>query len=1160
MVIGNIVHKQLQSKGAITPEWLLAALKKAELNWFFNRNLFDAITARLNKLGCEKDKELEQFNKYLKSDHQLTALLDLASSIPTSEIGNIVYKQLQSKGSITPDWFLTAVKTAKHDWNYDRALAIKITTRLHQLNRKKNRNLEQFNQSLNNDAQLTSLLEQSSLTSTIKVEDTVSKTATLKVEDTVTEAATLKVEDTVSEATTLGSIVYRELKYKGIINTAWLFSAVTAAKVDWYYDEDLSIKITARLNELCAQTNKDLAQFNQDLNNDAQLTALLTQAPQIEVKAVGQVRQLPEKPPPPVGREIELVKLMDFITLNNNNERDILLQGIGGVGKTMICRCLAYQCAKTTNINNILWINGHSGLTHHLRNVTAPAYEVDIADPNWLKRLLRQLKRAATSSVMFIDNLGNSEEDLDVFAQLKQLDWHILATSVYQHKQFSKTVTISELNMQQCVELFESHYGQVKPEATDTLEKLIQLAGRHTLTVELLAKISKEGNLAISRLYRQVKELGFNRSNLTTTSTHETSMNKTSLNKTDNRTKSQNETQWELNQQLSRLFNLVELERKYKLVLRVMAIFPHQAYESRTQWIPWLALKSDAIMKSLASKGWLQSANNRFFVHPAIGHVAKEDIQLNIQYLKQVARRFNQSIQPKPDECWIAKAIFVPHLLAIKKYLKEGSVEKRALSFSLACIYQAQLDYFQAEALFLEVLEISERVYGKNSLRLLDTLNHLSRLYRSLNQLDQAKKYSERSLEISKSVLGEDHVTTAVAMGDLGSVYRLKGEYFKAFEYYKKVAEINEANLEFSHPLVTISLSRVADLLKSMGKYDEALSFYDKTLKIRERTLAPGHVSIASALHDLGILYQLLGRFDDAKALYDRALKIDQEIFGQESYQASEGLFVMGTLSVSLKRLHEGLSYFKDSLKVKETLFGQNHTKSVPALQSIANVHLRDHQPHDAVDCYIRALKINERFYSPKHFSVTSVLIELGRIYVRRDDKHWTEKEFWQHCNEKERLYGNNDEITFVADHPCIGTAYYLEGQEYENSLKKALEFHIKGFELRNRILPQTDVAIRESLEAIVEIYQKEMKLSEALPYYKKMVDCLTADFGAQAIEVGEYLAKIAPILQQHGQLDTALDWLNQAIEIMEGELGSKDPLTKQTIRQRIRLRDAIRR
>ncbi len=1135
-VIGNIVHQQLQSEGSIIAQWLLEALKTAKPDWFFNQNLFDAITDRLNKLGCEEDEELEQYNQYLNSDSQLGSLLKLASSIPMEEIGNITYKQLHSKGSITPDWFLTAVKVGKHEWHYEQELAIEITTRLNELSREKDRNLEQFYQCLNNDAQLISLLEQSLLTST------------------------MKVEETVIEAATLGNIVYQELQLNKTTTTAWLLTAVKAAKLDWYYDDDCAIKITARLNELSNETNKDLEQFNQCLSNDAQLTLLLAQAPLIELKDVGLVRQLPEEPPHIVGRDNELNSLMAFILRNHSNERNILLRSIGGVGKTVICRCLAYRCDKATDIKDILWINGHNGLTHHLRNITAVAYEVDIEDSNWFKRLLAQLKRAATPCVMFIDNLSDSDEDLKIFDELKQLDWHIIATSRYKLTQFSKIVMIRELNMKQCIELFEHYYGPVKPEAIYTLEILIQLAGRHTLTIELLARISKEENLAIGRLYRQVKEVGFNLSNLTTSSIDATHQGTESKGTEPQRTKSQNETQWELHQHLSKLFNLVELKNKYKLVLRVMALFPHKAYESREQLIPWLALKNDAIMKHLAYKGWLQNATTRFFMHPVIGHVAKEEILLNIKYLKKVAKRFNQSIQPKLEEHWITKAIFVPHLLAISKRLKAECTEKIFLSFSLACIYQAQSDYFQAEELFLEVLKINERVHGRNSYKLLDTINHLSRLYRSLNQLDKAKEYSERSLNISKRALGEDHVTTAVAMGDLGSVYRLRGEHSKAFELYKKVAEINEANLEPSHPQMTISLSRVGDLLKSMGKYEKALPFYEKTLKIRERTLAPGHVSIASALHDLGILYQLLGRFDDAKALYDRALKIDQEVFGEKSHEVSEVLSSIGTLLLSQKDTQGAQSYFRQSLEIKEKIFGEKHTKVVPMLESIANIHLRDRQPQEAVDYYMRALKINERFYGPEHFNVKNILTELGRMYVRRSDKHWTTEGFWQHCNEKEKRYSDGGKMTFVREHPCIGTAYYLEGKKYENSHKKALELHKKGLELRNRVLPETDPAIKQSLEAIVKIYGKEAKLLEALPYYEKIVDCMTAEFGSKAIEVGKCLAKIAPLFQQHKKYDTALDWFNQAIEIMEGELGSKDALTKKTINQRIQLRDIMRR
>jgi uncharacterized membrane protein len=59
------------------------------------------------------------------------------------------------------------------------------------------------------------------------------------------------------------------------------------------------------------------------------------------------------------------------------------------------------------------------------------------------------------------------------------------------HLQFSETYTIELLKVKQCVELFQQHYGQmVRPAELATLKALIELAGQHTLTVELLAKIA----------------------------------------------------------------------------------------------------------------------------------------------------------------------------------------------------------------------------------------------------------------------------------------------------------------------------------------------------------------------------------------------------------------------------------------------------------------------------------------------------------------------------------------------------------------------------------------------------------------------------------------------------------------------------------------------
>ena len=49
-----------------------------------------------------------------------------------------------------------------------------------------------------------------------------------------------------------------------------------------------------------------------------------------------------------------------------------------------------------------------------------------------------------------------------------------------------------------------------------------------------------------------------------------------------------------------------------------------------------------------------------------------------------------------------------------------------------------------------------------------------------------------------------------------------------------------------------------------------------------------------------------------------------------------------------------------------------------------------------------------------------------------------------------EKLHGNN-RIIFTPKHPCIGAAYYLEGQKYRSLPKKALELHEKGLKLRKK-------------------------------------------------------------------------------------------------------------
>ncbi len=148
---------------------------------------------------------------------------------------------------------------------------------------------------------------------------------------------------------------------------------------------------------------------------------------------------------------------------------------------------------------------------------------------------------------MFFDNLEDSEQDTDIFNQLKQLNWHIIATSRHALEQFSEIYTIEVLTVKQCVALFQQHYGQmVRPGELATLQALIELAGQHTLTIELLGKIASEDRLSIASLYKQVSDSGFNLSKIT----------KSTIDGEYNATELSRKKQFELHDHLSKLVTI----------------------------------------------------------------------------------------------------------------------------------------------------------------------------------------------------------------------------------------------------------------------------------------------------------------------------------------------------------------------------------------------------------------------------------------------------------------------------------------------------------------------------------------------------------------------------------------------------------------------------
>ncbi|MFT4927301.1 MAG: tetratricopeptide (TPR) repeat protein [Phenylobacterium sp.] len=560
---------------------------------------------------------------------------------------------------------------------------------------------------------------------------------------------------------------------------------------------------------------------------------------------------------------------------------------MGGVGKTAICRELAHRCANL--LNGVVWVDAHSGVKQGLQSFIAPKLGIDIQQADWLTQLIDKLNQSLSPCVMFLDNLEQSDDNTAILQQLKRLNWHLVATSRYPLAQFTFKHPVDVLPLEQCIELFSLHFDEpITDEDRPTLEALIALAGQHTLTVELLAKIARDGVLSVQKIFDQVKASGFDLSNLTGVE----------VDGQDSGLHSDSFQQQQLHEHLSKLFPLADLNQEQKDVLRLLAILPYQAYDCHSQLLVWLGLDEPTLLVALVKKGWLQRSKENFAVHPVVGHVAKSQIDLGQALVEKFAGRFfDEAIQLSMTEYWLEKAVYADHLLALIGAIDEETALTAVLMSVLGRIFEAQGKYQQALPWYQRALEITEKNHHPG---VAATLNNLAQLYDTLGKPELALSLYQRALEIDEKTYGPDHNKLAVTLNNLANLYRATEEFEQALPLFQRALKITEKTYGSGHPNVAISLNGLALLYDDMDDPEQALPLYQRSLAIREKHLGPNHPSLVVALNNLAMLFHSMEEFETALPLSLRALEIAEKAFGPNHPDVASTLYALAGIHQSM--------------------------------------------------------------------------------------------------------------------------------------------------------------------------------------------------------------------------------------------------------------------
>ncbi|WP_037671737.1 FxSxx-COOH system tetratricopeptide repeat protein [Streptomyces griseus] len=278
----------------------------------------------------------------------------------------------------------------------------------------------------------------------------------------------------------------------------------------------------------------------------------------------------------------------------------------------------------------------------------------------------------------------------------------------------------------------------------------------------------------------------------------------------------------------------------------------------------------------------------------------------------------------------------------------EGAPEGRwtlHMRFQIANILRAQGRYEESLALDQEVLERQLAVLDDvDDQHVLMTTSSIAADLRGLGRLTEALRYDEETYRRYELIYGEDHARTLSAANNLAVALRLSGDYYKARALDRKTLELREAIQLHDHPLTIESAVNLGRDLRDCGDYEESVTLLKRAYErcLRNPRLTQGSPTVLNTAKALAGSLRKAGRPVEAEELVRHVLRSTAE---GERGSCSEGLLLEMSLAGDMAaqgRADEALSLIRRVLGDLRDSLGERHPHAVACSVNYAVLQLGD--------------------------------------------------------------------------------------------------------------------------------------------------------------------------------------------------------------------------
>lgn len=666
-----------------------------------------------------------------------------------------------------------------------------------------------------------------------------------------------------------------------------------------------------------------------------------------------------------IGRETDLKELERLLV---ENRQVILVNGLGGVGKTALCR--EYFWTHYNSYDHLAWVDYRGSLKDslYLQFVRMASFREDDNIDVRFDKIIDQLCRPELENTLLVlDNIDRLD-DSDI-ATIRSLPIKVIASSRIQIKGFPRHL-LGLLPMDECKKLFTKHYECEDDE--EHLEKIINLAGRHTLTVELLANTAKNSCTELKEFYAQLLEIGFN---------------------LDETIKEHTTTEWHAHEedtffnQLLKVFELSDINDDELYILTNLSILPNLHIEIKNVK-EWLGLESLNDLNSLVSKGWLlkEEKSRTVYMHPVIGEVVRYRTEPDVEKCSVLVDAMINNLSYSSCPNLLNKRNITPYAQSIIYYLTQTKHKIAILLNNLSVLYKGAGNFKKALGLQLKAIAIEEKVLENKSPNLASCYDNLALIYLDLSNFRSALHYQLKANTISEIFYDKNSPELAVRYNNLALTYQSLGDFELSLSFQLKAIAIREMALDKDHPELANSYNNLASLYHDIGKFELALNFQLKSISIGEKAFGDKSPYQASSYSNISNIYKDMGMFTSSLDFELKALSIREKELDKEHPDLANSYNSLGVIYHSIGNLELSLNFQLKALTIREMQLGKEHPDLATSYNNLALIYNDVGNLELALDFQLKAIAIAQKALNNTHPTLAAFYNNIAGIYSTTGD------------------------------------------------------------------------------------------------------------------------------------------------------------------------------